>query len=63
MNGQHLWYMGNFFSITAGDYDDDHIDSVIVYYCLGTSAYVTECTWGDSGIVKRTSLSIADNDM
>ena len=62
MNGQADWLMDNYFAITAGDYDGDGKDSIIVYVCGdGDNVKLKEYTysggqWTGKDILKLSSV-------
>ncbi len=55
------WLKDNYFAITAGDYDGDGRDSVIVYVCGdGDEVKIMEFSYSGSGWNQKTILKLSD---
>ena len=59
MADQYLWYMSNFLSITAGDYDGDGRDSVIAYFCGDKEAKLFEVRLDNGTLSRRETADLS----
>ncbi|MBO4415927.1 MAG: hypothetical protein J5824_08115, partial [Lachnospiraceae bacterium] len=58
MRDMELWYAGSYFSITAGDYDHDGKDSVMVYVSADTVFNIYEIELSGSTLTKSAVLDV-----